>query len=99
MMRHALTLLDREELVANLRELQDMGDAAVAAGGLTESDLEAVLREVSDKPEGELDDRLNAIVQFVSAGATSPDRPTRRAAGRAPLPVVALSEQAPTPSR
>jgi hypothetical protein len=86
--RHTLDLLDREELVTELRALQDHGDAAAALHLPDHAAIEDAMRRSLARPTDELDEQISALVDLI-AQPTVPSSRRRR-----PLPAALLADQA-----
>ena len=85
--RHTLDLLDREELVTELRVLQDHGDTAAALHLPDRAAIEDAMRRSLARPTDELDEQISALVDLIAQPAVPPSRHRR------PLPVSLLAEQ------
>ena len=86
--RHTLDLLDREELVTELRELQDYGDAAAALHLPDRAAIEDVMRTSLARPTDELDKQISSLVDLIAEPTVPPSRRRR------PLPAALLDERA-----
>lgn len=85
--RHTLDLLDREELVTELRTLQDHGDAAAALHLPDRAAIEDAMRRSLARPADELDEQISALVDLIAQPTVPPSRDRR------PLPASLLIEQ------
>lgn len=83
--RHTLDLLDREQMVTELRELQDLGDASAAVHLPDRAAIEEAMRQSLAREEQELDPQIARLVEMIAEPVTPP---TRR---RRPLPASLLA--------
>jgi len=85
--RHTLDLLDREELVTELRTLQDRGDAAAALHLPDRAAIEDAMRRSLARPADELDEQISALVDLIAQPTVPPSRHRRQ------LPASLLVEE------
>lgn len=90
--RHTLDLLDREQMVAELRELQDLGDASAAVHLPDREAIEEAMRRSLERSEQELDPEISRLVEMIA----EPVAPTTR--HRRPLPASLVDDQAAAPA-
>ncbi len=76
--RHTLDLLDREEMVAELRNLQDLGDASAAVHLPDRAAITDAMRDSLARSEQELDPEIARLVEMI-AEPTAPTTRQRRA--------------------
>lgn len=75
--RHTLDLLDREQIVAELRELQDLGDASAALHLPDRAAVEDAMRRSLARAEHELDPQITQMVEMIAEPVTPPARRRR----------------------
>lgn len=78
LLRHAMDLLDAEDLALRLAELQEAGERSLAAAGLSRQETLAAVRELIDSPDYDASTSARELVGKVLAGGTFDQLAPRR---------------------